>query len=270
MSIWEYLDAVKDPDALRCAAEVRVCPFCSSRLVTLIVPDYIAGMEPPVSKQADVDYTYSASGCEVCGWWRIVRDSDYGYLHGIFHDVDASAGSLKSFDVSDITAPVQEVRNYLAARYEARYEVHPRVFEETVASVFKGLGYGARVTGYSSDGGIDIILDSPTSGIVGVQVKRYRNAIKVESIRSLAGALILNDCTAGVFVTTSEFQSGCEKAAKLFAIRGIPIQLLNASKFYDALRLVERTCRSGERDWLPTLSEHRFFSVDHKETGVRP
>jgi restriction system protein len=275
MSVWEYLDPVKSTDALKFAARVETCPFCSSNLVSLPVPDYLSRIVPTIYADCnvhDLDGTcsYSASGCEVCGWWRVVRSSDYWFEHVFFEDVHTAAGSLKSLDVSDVAVPVEEVRNYLVARYDARYDVNPRVFEETVASVFQGLGYRARVTGYSNDGGVDVILDSPNSGLVGVQVKRYRNTIKVESIRSLAGALILNDCTKGVFVTTSDFQSGCQKTADLFAVRGISIELLNAARFYDALSLVQRTLRSERSDWLPMLSEQVFQFVEYKNTGFRP
>jgi restriction system protein len=58
------------------------------------------------------------------------------------------------------------------------------MFEETVASVFRSLGYDATVTAYSGDGGIDVILHKGEERI-GVQVKRYRNSISVEqSVRS--------------------------------------------------------------------------------------
>lgn len=263
MSIWGYLDPVKNDEALKCAAKVECCPFCTGALASLDVPEYLPRSEPEYEKHS----YYTASGCETCGWWRIVRESRSAYLHSVFDDIDAAAGSLKRLDVSDIAAPVQEVRNYLVARYDSRYEVHPRLFEETVASVFRDMGYRARVTGYSNDGGVDVILDSPSSELIGVQVKRYRNSIKVESIRSLAGALVLNGCTEGVFVTTSDFQSGCEKAAGLFAVRGIPIRLLNATKFYDALSLVERSLRSTRHDWLPAVSNDMFLNIDHDEFG---
>jgi len=58
----------------------------------------------------------------------------------------------------------------------------PRV---TVASVFRDCGFHARVTSYSGDGGIEVILERGDETI-GVQVKRYKSAIDAEQIRSLA------------------------------------------------------------------------------------
>ncbi len=127
----------------------------------------------------------------------------------------------------------------MTAKYERRFDVHPRVFEETVASVFRDLGYTAEVTAYSGDDGIDIIL-ARGAETVGVQVKRYKNAIEVEQIRSLAGALVLGDMTSGIYVTTSRFRSGAGKAVENFAQRGYRIELIDAGRFYDALKLVQR------------------------------
>lgn len=65
-------------------------------------------------------------------------------------------------------------------------DVHPRVLEQIVCSIFKDLGYKARVTAYSADGGVDVILDGANDNTVGVQVKRYKQErrIEAEQIRS--------------------------------------------------------------------------------------
>lgn len=44
-----------------------------------------------------------------------------------------------------------------------------------------------------------------------------------------------------MFVTTSRFQSGANKTAKLSEIRGIPIELMDTDRFYDALCIAQRT-----------------------------
>lgn len=93
-----------------------------------------------------------------------------------------------------------------------------------------------------------MILES--AGVeIGVQVKRYRNRIKVEQIRALAGALVLRGLTKGVFVTTSDFQRGVDTTTRRYAARGIGIELLNSERFYDALRLGQLTSfHHAERD----------------------
>jgi restriction system protein len=145
---------------------------------------------------------------------------------------------LQKLESLDSTVPLEEIRQYLMAKYDARFDVHPRRFEEVVGSVFKDHGFSVTVTAYSGDNGIDAFLER--DGLrTGVQVKRYKGSISVDQIRELTGALVLAGVTKGIFVTTSEFQSGAESVATLSGIRGYPIELMDADKFYDALRIAQ-------------------------------
>ena len=101
------------------------------------------------------------------------------------------------------------------AKSNARFTIQPRLFEETVASVFRTLGYRAVVTSYSGDDGIDVILENDSGTFLGVQVKRYQDRIKVSQIRELLGALVINGMTRGIFITTSDFQSGAPRSVEL-------------------------------------------------------
>jgi restriction system protein len=149
-----------------------------------------------------------------------------------------AAGCLKALDVSCGEAPIQTIRDFLMGRYESRFEVHPRVLEEVVASVYKDLGYQAVVTNYSGDGGIDVFLRQGDE-TVGVQVKRYKHAIGVSQIRELAGAMLYHDVAKGIFVTTSRFERGAAPTATVFAMRGMPIELVDADRFYAALEIAQ-------------------------------
>ena len=141
-------------------------------------------------------------------------------------------------DLNDITIPMNEVRTYLTAKYSERYKVNPRKFEEVVADVFKDHGYKVKVTNYSGDDGIDAFLYDQ-KGEIGVQVKRYKNSIAVEQIRSLAGAMVLRGITRGVFVTTSAFQSGAKKTVERFRREGLSIQLYDSARFFDSLKIAQ-------------------------------
>jgi restriction system protein len=162
------------------------------------------------------------------------------------------SAALKQFDLYDISIPIGELKNYLIANYGARLSVHPQRFEEVVASVFSNIGYSARVTGCSGDGGIDVILDGPDGSVIGVQVKRSKNTIEVEQIRSLAGALIIKGITRGIFVTTSSFRAGAPRTARLCSLAGIPIELIDAQRFYEALKLSQsKIDEEPEQTWPP-------------------
>jgi restriction system protein len=162
-------------------------------------------------------------------------------------------------DTPDLHEPLAEVRKYLLQCYEKRFDIHPRLFERTVASVFRDLGYRVTLTAYSGDGGIDVVLRRRNQTI-GVQVKRYRNAIEAEQIRSFAGALVLSGQTRGVFVTTSRFQKGATNAAELFKRRGLLIELTDSQAFFDKLGLAQIEVERS-KEYALSLKGRQFTSL---------
>jgi hypothetical protein len=241
MSIWEYRGHVKDTYLIEEGLYFSVCPFCNTNLLTLREDEASLFTVYRPNKE-EIEGHIHAEVCPTCGWWKASGDVEsYGTLWDThFTEYYGAIASLRDLDLTDISTPIDEVERFLTAKYQARYDVHPRLLEETVASVFRGLGYHTKVTAYSGDGGIDIILEGQDSKEIGVQVKRYRNSISVEQVRSLAGALLLGGYTKGIFVTTSNFQSGANRTAARAALRGIEIQLIDAEKFFDALKIVQR------------------------------
>jgi hypothetical protein len=181
--------------------------------------------------------------CKLCGWWTVYRvhQNEFPRTAGVAEGYSGSIGCLKHLDLSDISTPLKEIRQYLCAREVAMFDVHPRVLEELVGSIFKDLGWETRVTAYSADGGIDVILDGPEGNTIGVQVKRYKRErrIEAEQIRSLAGALIQGGHTRGIFVTTSSYRSGAKQAADDFASIGVPIELIDAERLLRMLGIAQ-------------------------------
>jgi restriction system protein len=181
--------------------------------------------------------------CLDCGWWAAFRDENsfFDKLRGSqAHILFGAAGGLKNLDLHDISLPIDEIRTYLVGRFEKRFEVHPRIFEETVASVFRNLGYTAIATAYSGDGGIDVVLNDSTGTEIGVQVKRWRDSIKVEQIRALTGALLIAGYTRGIFITTSKFQTGAQRVADAAGLKGYFIDLVDSDRFLQILRVANR------------------------------
>lgn len=267
MSIWEYDHSRAEKEIVQQAVNCTECLFCAEPLETLVAEED-SGENPG---SPDNWFWYMSETrvrtCPVCGWWSVCRTSTTaGGSHGTHHEMGAS-GSLRELDLPDIEGPLEEVRSYLAARYVDRFKVHPRVFEETVASVFRDLGYNARVTAYSGDDGIDVILDGQSGNLIGVQVKRYRNSIQVEQIRALTGALVLGGLTRGIFVTTSTFQSGANETAQRLRTRGYQIELMDAARFYDSLKIAQRTRYRSKND--PTAPYTHAQLIDlHSSYGT--
>jgi restriction system protein len=94
--------------------------------------------------------------CPICGWWIAVDSAVLPAVKYQFWLINLVAPSaLMELSLTDVETPLIEIRNHLRRRYEDRHYIHPKIFEDTVASVFRDLGYDAYATAYSNDGGID-------------------------------------------------------------------------------------------------------------------
>ncbi|CAL2076597.1 restriction endonuclease [Tenacibaculum sp. 190524A02b] len=191
---------------------------------------------------ASKEFYTSLEYCDTCGWWRVLKQLLVSAeVHQMWTMFFGFSGTLRNLDVSDINTPIEEATKYLIAKYDSRFDINPKLFEDVVGNVFKGIGYNVHVTGYSNDGGIDVVLGNSSEKMIGVQVKRYKNKIKVEQIRAFAGALLLNGYKNGIFVTTSDYQPGAIKASEIFKTKTLPIKLINSDKFYDALKISQKS-----------------------------
>ncbi|MET3616151.1 restriction system protein [Rhizobium aquaticum] len=238
-----------------------VCPFCRARLNQLD------------SERDDGRLGYITEVwigvCQICGWWNArgeARERIDRYTTAVFEL--GSFGVLKNLDLTNVETPLQEVRDYLTAKYEHRLQMDPRLFELTVGSVFADHGYVSEVTAYSGDGGIDVILIAGETRI-GVQVKRWKDRIEATQIHALSGAMVLAGLTRGMFVTTSSFRSGAIKDANRFSALGMPIELLDAPRFFDALKISQTKVNRSADEWITKIKPHlrKFGSFNDLDEG---
>ncbi len=233
--IWEYEPGAVTVPILKLALDRVCCAFCDEPLQTLEDRE-----ERVFIGHGPQEEHCRVRVCPVCGWWtKKIKRMETG--HGSAStEINGAMGVLKPLDLANQTAPLNEVRAYLAAKYENRLSMSPTLLEKTVASVFGSCGYRTIVTGRSGDGGIDVVLRGATGDTIGVQVKRYKRRIRAEAIRAFVGALILRGHPSGVFVTTSSFQPGASEEASLATLLGTPVELVDARNFYDLLRISQR------------------------------
>jgi len=259
--IWRYSD-LADDNRLELYLNTD-CLFCRSQLTALDSPEEreeYGGEQGWVRSESTTAFV-----CPHCGWWKIsklVSDFPTKVLQKGGYQTLGAVSCLKQLDLSDVSLPLKDVQRFLLAKYESRYQIHPKLFEETVSSVFKLLGYGVEVTAYSNDGGIDIILNDGSSQI-GVEVKRYKNKIQAKQIRELAGALKLKGITKGVFVTTSTFTRGATSTAHDAALVGCPIELLDANRFFSALKLTQKNMYESFQEFASEHPVTSLTNVDH-------
>jgi restriction system protein len=254
--IWVYEPSTDPPYESDITREQ--CTFCGTQMQFMLKT--VGGFGP----------NERIMSCPSCGWWTYWRQ-----VKSLFYDPDTghyrwslygALATLKQFDLADLSLGIEEVRQYLLAKYAARFEMHPRLFELTVESVFRDLGYTAEATAYTGDGGVDVILHGSDGQTTGVQVKRYRNAIEVEQIRALAGALILGGHTRGIYVTTSFFTTGSAKASKQFAQKGLPVELVDAPGFLDMLKITKRLPYSTYEEWYEENGEPELATIYENES----
>lgn len=233
MSIWKYSEYNILTESM---IRQNKCIFCNVRMKSIY-------KESVNEKNREINI------CPVCGWWYIVEQSLCSYREkGVYaFNCFGARGTLKRLDLIDVNQPIHDVENYLKVKYEDRYNIHPKIFEDVVGSVFRNIGYISNVTAYSRDGGIDVILYNSNGNKIGVQVKRYKNSIHVSQIREFLGALIENNMTKGIFVTTSKFQKGSYKAVDKFSNQNYKIELVDCDKFYDLLKMSKtKQCETYE------------------------
>ena len=92
----------------------------------------------------------------------------------------------------------------------------PDDFENLVAYLFKQMGYGASVTQFSRDGGVDIELSLDHFGLSHrwiVQVKRYADAVGVKEVREYSSLRYRDNVDGVIIVTTSNFTKEAEGEA---------------------------------------------------------
>lgn len=250
MLIWEHAHILRDDETVEQLTYTSKCPHCGTLLTTLRKN---IRKEKPFDGGSLTGTEDMTGACMLCGWWVIRSTSVSSNSIQFTSETYAAVASLKNLDLSDLSTPIAEIQSFLAAKYEARFDLHPRLFEQTVASVLVPEGFTSRVTGYTKDGGIDVIFDGPNGELIGIQVKRYRNNISVGLIREFTGALVMAGLTKGIFVTTSGFTRDAREGASAATERDYRIELIDAERFFNALELVQRRCYQDKEELIASI-----------------
>lgn len=133
-------------------------------------------------------------------------------------------------DVSSELTPTEQleqayesISNDLAADLLSKVmEQTPNFFEHLVVDLMVKMGYGgaysdaAQVTQLTNDEGIDGIIYEDKLGLdkIYLQAKRWTNSVGRPTIQQFAGALVGQNATKGVFITTSTFTKEAREYVK--------------------------------------------------------
>jgi restriction system protein len=96
-------------------------------------------------------------------------------------------------------------------------ELTPFEFENLVNNLFDRIGFDAKSTQASRDGGVDVVAFDPRpilGGKVVIQAKRYKNVVGVSAVRDLYGTMINEGANKGILVATSHYGKDAYEFAK--------------------------------------------------------
>lgn len=114
--------------------------------------------------------------------------------------VDFNMVDKRFVEQSDILGDLESRPNLM--------ELNPFEFENLVSNLFEKIGFQAKLTRSSKDGGVDAIAYDPRpilGGKVVIQAKRYKNVVGVSAVRDLYGTMINEGANKGILVCTSHF-----------------------------------------------------------------
>ena len=86
--------------------------------------------------------------------------------------------------------------------------------------------------------------------------------MQVKELRELAGALVLDGMTQGIFVTTSDFTTGAPRTVSMFRRRGLEIELVNGERFLQQLEIAQRAMYKNREEFDSEVILKRFVVVE--------
>ena len=147
------------------------------------------------------------------GVWR-ASDPIPEYLYLIPSEFDLTTEHGGSA-VREIVSVIDEKLVAYFRRHPHRMkELSPRQFEELICEIVIGLGWKAKLTSQTADGGYDIVaLDH--HGLRNkylIECKRYtERPVGIVPVRALLGVTTHEEATKGILVTTSSFTKGARE-----------------------------------------------------------
>jgi len=106
-------------------------------------------------------------------------------------------------------------------------DLNPFEFENLVSNLFSKIGFEAKLTRSSKDGGVDAVAFDPRpilGGKVVIQAKRHKNHVGVSAVRDLYGTMLNEGASKGILVATSHYGPDAYEFA-----RNKPIELIDGS-----------------------------------------
>jgi hypothetical protein len=239
-NIWRYSHQTISRELLNNTFKWKNCPCCEDQgLFSSDRESYSHGVQ--------FSRYLSIFVCETCGWWLVCRETVEDLSCGEswetpWQKVWATGAALEIFSdfpdrksLIDLQSEIQDHLNGSGKSFSWG------IFEDTTTAILRSMGYIARATAKSKDGGIDVILDHSKYGQIYTQVKHSKNKVGVRVLRELIGTMVLRGSTQGLLVTSSRFTQGLTKEQIMAESKGFSIELIDGERFLASLNLSTRT-----------------------------
>lgn len=147
-------------------------------------------------------------------------------------------------------------------------------FEFEVMRLLQAMGFDAEVTGYSQDGGVDIVATNPSPLAAGkciVQCKALARPVGEPVLRDLFGTMHAQGANKGILITTSSFT-----AAALRFAQGKPLELIDGALYRELCERHGLTAYGTSVEPLPdgelldpNSTKVRIISIDCSDSDER-
>jgi hypothetical protein len=146
-------------------------------------------------------------------------------------------------------------------------------FEFEVLRLLQAMGFDAEVTGYSQDGGVDLVATNSSPLAAGkcvVQCKARSRPVGEPVLRDLFGTMPAQGANKGILITTSSFT-----AAALRFAQGKPLELIDGDLYRDLCEQHGLTAYGTSVESLPDVlfdpnsTKVRIKSIDCTDPAAR-
>lgn len=172
---------------------------------------------------------------------EVNRDIFDRIVHERVQPENALKNGILRFEYKERDYVLQPVQPFIAQIQQPSLDevvnldtIDPLEFERLVRDLLVRMGFEAKLTKASHDGGIDVVAINPApivGGTVIVQCKRYSSVVGSPVIRDLYGALTDSGAGKGILITTSWFSPDARKFAE-----GKRIELIDRSELERLIR----------------------------------
>jgi|GEM_PF-7075234 len=245
MSIWNYPDRSSTPHEF---ADLVECPFCRVNLHLLF-----QDQRKSASHNGNYDDLLGFF-CPSCGWWKLIRETgiwsppNSRHMPKFAYQEFCQVGALMNLHPGDLTLSLEQIQSIFWTNFTGGFT---RVLsnEQLIASVFASQGWEVLVTCNITGGGMISILSKGVEKI-GILVKDSESSFMAEQVLTITGALMHGGQTKGVYVKTSNSQTGRDSTTRSIKGKGDPIELVDVKRLYDALGLVQIPPYRSQDDFL--------------------